>query len=404
MSVDWANRQRNTNYMVRRIAGFIFEQPEEVTPSQLYGLSKLSWITNSYEGENASYITSTKIPALEDIFSRDYKPLSLEQVSQDIAIILKDSSIATMVQEHTGFTNFYKAYRNSSLAWVEANFDTLLPMYKSAYAAKNNSDRKRLIQAIQRTPGIPKANHEEQLMKPEYFLTPAFFMLDKEIKFPLINGNEGVKNLLKALDVHRDDLLKQYTSMVKLYGTGGIEDAADLDQVGSDLPDFIETERGKAKKGLLKAKETKNKSKLPLKDEEDVEVIRKAGTIKQRKIHNQLTNMIRTSLSNYTLLEGRDNSCMFDVLVQKYNQKQDLIIEVKSSLEKPNIRMAVGQLFDYWYGLKGDEKPHIAILLPEAPDGENTKFLEWMDIGLMWFEKDQLQTSTEWLKQLAIKS
>ena len=154
----------------------------------------------------------------------------------------------------------------------------------------------------------------------------------------------------------------------------------------------------------VKTKETKNVNKLPLKDEEDVEVIRKAGTIKQRKVHNQLTNMIISSLSDYTLLEGRDNSCMFDVLVQKYNQKQDLIIEVKSSLEKPNIRMAVGQLFDYWYGLKGDEEPHIAILLPESPDSECTKFLEWMEIGLMWFEKDRLHTSTEWLRQLAIKS
>lgn len=403
MSVDWANRQRNTNYLARKIAGYVFDQ-YEVTPTQLYGLSKLSWITNSYEGENASYIRSTKIPALEDIFSRDYKSLSLEQVSQDVAQILKDTSIAKMVQEHTGFTNFYKAYRNSSLAWVEANFNTLLPIYKSAYATKSNRDRERLIQAIQKTPGIPKANHAEQIMKPEYFLTPAFFMLDREIKFPLINGNEGVKNLLTALDVQGDDLFKQYTSMVKLYGTGGIEDAADLDQVGSDLPDFIETDRRKAKKGLLKAKETKNKSKLPLKDEEDVEVIRKAGTITQRKIHNQLTNMIRESLSNYTLLEGRDNSCMFDVLVQKYNQKQDLIIEVKSSIEKPNIRMAVGQLFDYWYGLKGDEDPHIAILLPEAPNSECTNFLEWMDVGLMWFEKDQLHTSTEWLGKLAIKS
>lgn len=403
MSVDWANRQRNTNYLARKIAGYLFNQ-SEVTPRQLYGLSKLSWITNSYEGENASYIASTKIPALEYVFDRNFKSSSLEQVSQDIALILKDSSVAKMVQEHTGFTNFYKAYRNSSLEWFNSNFDTLLPMYKSAYAAKSNSDRKRLIQAIQHTPGIPKANHAEQLMKAEYFLTPALFMLDKKIKFPLINGNEGVKNLLKALKVQGDDLLKQYTSMVNLYGTGGIEDAADLDQIGSDLPGFLETERKKAKIGLLKAKEIENRSELPLKDEEDVEVIRKAGTIKQRKIHNQLTNMIRTSLSKYTLLEGRDNSCMFDVLVQKYNQKQDLIIEVKSSLEQPNIRMAVGQLFDYWYALKGNEEPQMAILLPDEPDSECIKFLEWVGIGLMWFKKDQLYTSTEWLKQLAIKS
>ena len=68
-------------------------------------------------------------------------------------------------------------------------------------------------------------------------------MLNKEVKSPLINGNDGVKKLLKALEVHGDDLLEQYESMVKLYGTGGIEDAVDLDQVGGDLPVFIETKR-----------------------------------------------------------------------------------------------------------------------------------------------------------------
>lgn len=399
MSVDFANRQRKTNYLVRRIANYVFKQPE-ITPSQIYGLSKLSWITRSYEGENASYITSTKIPALESIFDKDYKSSSLEQVSQDVAKILNDSSIAKMLQEHTGFTNFYGAYRKNSLIWVKSNFNTLLPMYKSAYVAKNNSDRKKLIQAIQKTPGIPKANHPEQLMKAEYFLTPAFFMLDKEIKFPIINGSKGVKNLLRKLKVRDDNLLTQYTKMVSLYGNSGIKDAADLDQIDSDLHDFLETEDKKATKSLLKNKETESENKLSLKDEEDVDVIRKAGTTKQRKIHNQLTNMIMSSLSNYTLLEGSDNSCMFDVLVKKYNQKQDLIIEVKSSAEKPNIRMAIGQLFDYWYKLKDDEKPHIAILLPNAPDNECIKFLKWMNIGLMWFENNQLKTSTEWLETI----
>jgi len=396
MSAEWANRQRNTNYLVRKIAGYLFQQ-SKVTPSQLYGLSKLSWITSSYDGDNASYIRSTKIPALKNIFINiDYKSLSLKQIAQDIALILEDPSIPNLVQEHTGFTNFYKAYRNSALAWIESNFETLLPMYKSAYAAKSDRDRKMLILEIQKMPGIPKANNSKQLMKPEYFLTPVFFTLDKELKFPLINGNKGVKKLLKELKVQDDSLSKQYTEMVKLYGSRGIKDAADLDQVG-DLQDFI-----KASTSILKDKDTKNKTKLPLKDEEDVEAIIKTGTIKHRQVHNQLTNMIRKSLSKFTLLEGCDNTCMFDVLVEKYNNKHDLMIEVKSSSEKANIRMAVGQLLDYWFNLKGDTKPHIAILLPEAPDSECTKFLKWMNIGSMWFENNQLYTSTEWLNPLGI--
>lgn len=403
MSVEWANRERQTNYLARRIAEYVFQQPK-ITPIQLYGLSQLSWITSSYEGENAGYIASTKIPALGNIFNKDYESLSLEEVSLDIAAILDDASIAEMVQQHTGFTNFYAAYRNSSLEWVKSNFNTLLPMYKAAYAVKRNGDREKLIRKIQETPGIPKANHPEQLLRAEYFLTPVFFMLDQEIKFPLINGNDGVKKLLKVLEVRDDDLLVQYTSMVQLYGVGGIEDAADLDQVGSELPEFIGAPNNKARMSLLKVKKKMNMSQLSLKDEGDIEVICKAGTIKQRKIHNQLTNKVMSALSRYTLLEGRGDTCLFDVLVKKYNRKEDLIIEIKSSLEKPNIRMAVGQLYDYWYELKGDDEPHIAILLPEAPDKETASFLEWLDIGLMWFEADQLHTSTEWLSHLAKKA
>ncbi len=147
MSVDWANRQRQTNYLVRNISKYIFSQPE-IKPIQLYGLSKLSWITDNYEGKNASYIASTKIPALESIFDKDFKSLSLAEVSLEISSILDDPSISKLIQEHTGFTNFYKAYRNSSLQWIESNFSTLLPMYKSAYSAKSNKDRKKLIQLI----------------------------------------------------------------------------------------------------------------------------------------------------------------------------------------------------------------------------------------------------------------
>ena len=63
--------------------------------------------------------------------------------------------------------------------------------------------------------------------------------MDAKIKFPLINGNTGVKNLLKRLEIENGSLIAKYTAMTNLYGIGGILDAADLDQVGYDLPDFI---------------------------------------------------------------------------------------------------------------------------------------------------------------------
>lgn len=400
MSVDWADRQRNTNRLVRKIAGHLFTLGD-VSARQLYGLSKLAWITNSYEGDAAAYITSTKIPALADVLKTDLSNKSLDEVANLTASRFGDRSLKSLVAGHSGFTNFYKAYRNSVFLWIETNYSVLLPLYKAAYEARSDQDRLGIVRAMSRLPGIPKANHPEHQMKSAYFLTPAFFSLDPEIRFPLINGNEGVRNLLNALKVADADLLSQYRAMVGLYGEGGISDAADLDQVGRDLPDFLTTKEKKATKKLLERKNTAEGVDLPLKDEADVEAIRRAGTVTQRRIHNRLTNKLRNSLSRFTLMEGNNDACMFDVLVQRYDSEgNDLLIEVKSSSESPQIRMAVGQLYDYSFTLKGDKEPHLAILLPERPTDEGIKFLQWLDVGLIWFEDELLCTEDRWLEHI----
>jgi len=404
MSVDWAERQRHTNRLARALANYLFSQ-KTVTARQIYGLSKLAWITNSYEGDSAAYIASTKIPALGDVVGEDFSNSSLKQVAKVISRQYGNASLVDLVVGHSGFTNFYKAYRNSVLLWIEANIVKLVPLYRAAYAANSEEERLKIIKSMAGLPGIPKANHPEQLMRPEYFLTPAFFMLDPEIRFPLINGNEWVQNLLNTLEVANSGLVAQYRAMVALYGQGGILDAADLDQVGRDLPEFLSINKRNATKKLLENKGTESEGELPLKDEADVEAIKKAGTITQRRIHNQLGNKLRVSLTKFTLLEGRSESCMFDVLVKNYDgDNNDLLIEVKSSVESPHIRMAIGQLFDYWYKLKGDEEPCLAVLLPERPTKEMSVFLEWLGVGLMWFQNDRLCTTSKWLKPIACLS
>jgi hypothetical protein len=404
MSVDWAERQRQTNQLARKLARHLFSQ-HNVTAKQLYGLSKLAWITNSFDCEMATYISSTKIPALGDIFVTDFSNKPLADVAERVSLMLGDSSLQTLITGHTGFSNFYKAYRNSVLKWIEENLDTLLPLYMRAYSPSGDDERLKIVEAISKLPGVPKANHPEQLMRPEYFLTPAFFILDPEVRFPLINGNKGVQNLLKKLNVAGSDLVSQYRAMTGLYGIGGIRDAADLDQIGDDLSDFVTSEINVATKKLLEEKNTISESALPFKDEKDIESIRMAGTVNQRKIHNKLTNMLRYSLSKFTLLEGNSDACMFDVLVKRYNSKEkDLLIEVKSSIETAHIRMAVGQLFHYWYELNQGIEPHVAILLPEKPSEDNESFLKWMKVGILWYEGEQLCTSDHWLQCIAQKA
>lgn len=334
--------------------------------------------------------------------------MDLEHVAKDVSRTVGKKSILDLVRGHTGFTNLYSAYRNSVAIWVDDNFKALLPMYKAALLSRSHKDRIALIKKIEALPGIPKAGTSQAELPPENFLTPAFFMLDPDIRFPLINGRESIQRLLRALNVSDAGLESQYKALVRLYNSDGIDDAADLDQIPYDdnFSDYLAIGGVAAKKVLLTSKRISSTRVLPLKDEADVEAIRQASTTKQRRIHNGLTNKLIEALSDYTLLEGGSPDCMFDILVKNYNHDgSDLMIEAKSSIETPHVRMAMGQLLEYWHELKGEEEPHhLAVLLPARPAENIIAFLEWMDIGLMWFEREELKVIGVWLEHLGNKS
>jgi hypothetical protein len=389
----WARRQRDTNRMARTMAKHVLGR-RSPTADQLYALSKLSWITDSYDGTSAGYIASTKIPALGELLGKTYdRNTTLASVAKDAEAIIGKKGTARLVRRHTGFTNFYKAYRNSVRKWLYEHRSKLLPLYRAALEATNDQDRLTLIHGISTLPRIPKANNANQAMRPENFLTPVFFMLDPQIKFPIINGNKWVQALLAKLDVDGTDLASQYKAMVAIYGQRGVRDAADLDQLGRDLPDFFDTSRGKATKRLLRHR-GENERDLALKDELDCAAAREAATVVHRKIHNRLTNQLHTGLGQrLTIIEGI-NDCKFDAIVVRYNGDDDLLIEVKSSAELPHLRMAVGQLFNYWFQMRAARNPHLAVLTPARPSESANEFLKWMEVGALWFDGKALKTCT----------
>jgi hypothetical protein len=399
MSQEWANRQRRTNGLVRLVAARVLTSTE-VTSEQLYGLCKLTWITESFDGNNPSYITSTKIPALGNSLARDYETWSLSDVADDVANVLGSDDAKALVLSHTGFTNFYKPYRNSCRAWLKENQARVEDLFRRTFTLASDNEGLEIARAIKALPHIPKANIEGSLVKPEYLLTPTLFALDRRIRFPLINGNEGVRALLSALRAAHVPLDEQYSRMIRLYGQGGIQDAADLDQVGRELPDFIRVGLKPPTKELLQKKPVEGNA-LPTKDEVDIESLQKTRTVIHRRLHNVLTNALRERLASFTLLEGCDESALFDVLVKNYNASgDDLLIEAKSSSRPAQIRMAVGQLFDYWFNIKGTATPHLAILTQEKPGESTIEMLDWLHIAVLWLENGLLKTCSERLQAL----
>jgi hypothetical protein len=400
MSENWAERQRRTNQLVRIAADYVFNQ-KTVLPEQLYGLCRLTWITNGHDVDNLTYIKSTKIPALGFIFQKDFSDKTIVEVAEEISKILVQPDISKLIASHTGFSNSYNAYRNSSLTWIQSNFNELLPLFKEAFQLSSDKQGLELIKKISKLSRIPNPNNSNQRMHSEYLITPVFFALDSRIRFPIINGSKAVKKLLSKLKVTNASLERQYLKMIELYDINGIKDAADLDQIGSDITDFVEIAGKKPTKKLLVSKLTTDGAELPLKDESDLISLQEARTVTSKRLHNGLTNKLKSYLTNYTLLEGRDDRAMFDVLVKNYDKnKNDLLIEVKSSSEAAHIRMAIGQLYDYWFTINGNTEPHLAILIPSEPDENIIKLLEWLGIGIFWFSEEELETCCDRLDML----
>lgn len=83
--------------------------------------------------------------------------------------------------------------------------------------------------------------------------------------------------------------------------------------------------------------------------------------------------------------EGRQPNCRFDALVRNPQKKGDLLIEVKSRTAVADIRLAIGQLFDYRRQLPKRATTSIAVLLPYAPKKHVRALLNAVNVKALWF-------------------
>ena len=402
MSDPFTERERNTNRLVRAVAKYaLFNTP---TPKKLHGLAQLTWI--KVTGEKVS--APRKIPALGEVFGEDFNGHSLNAVAKRCGEIAQSREVTRLVLCDTGFTGLRTAYWNSSAQWAKRHYFKLLELYRGAYLATHYNDRQKLISTLEKMPRIPMRNQNDRRVKAESYVTPVLFSLDPDIRFPVIN--KRIEDAMKALKIANQSLEYKFSKLYSLIGQGEIADAADLDRFCCTINQQVSLRAivglfpmsGKpATKALLTKKETSKGKLLSIKDEADIKSIAKSSSATQRQEHNKMTNAFSDvfSGSNQLLFEGTSD-CMYDILMCDYDNKgNDLLIEVKSSVDSANIRMAVGQLYHYWFGLKENvDEPHCAILLPGKPAKKDMRFLAAMDIGLLWFRKDGvLVTLDKWL-------
>jgi hypothetical protein len=376
--------ERNTANLIRKC--YLMQcQGKKLTAEKLYALCQLTWWSDKGNG----YWETAKLPALWSLWNKKGAAPYLIDLGG-----LKQygfpKSILNCVEKRTGFTNLYKAYRNSSKVWIKANFDRLAPLVHEAAKLKNNEQRIELAERVHELHGIPMANHENIKMNPANLLTPLIACLDSGLRFPIVNKNANVVELHRKLGITNSSPSEQFKTLIRLIGQHGIKDALMLDVQSGRLAKIkVQNVVGRA------IAEIKNENKsLDAKDDSDIEVIVKTRTKKMIRLHNSMTNSLTKLCKNtgYKIFEGSEAN-KFDALIKDYDDKsKDLLIEVKSSIERSHLRLAVGQLFDYRRKLERRAITDLAVLLPKKPKKDDIDFLNDVGIHALWFINRNLMT------------
>lgn len=142
-----------------------------------------------------------------------------------------------------------------------------------------------------------------------------------------------------------------------------------------------------ARVDLANRAESEEESNLKLKDDSDISVLMRSKKAIFVRRHNTMTNRLRKLCRHYhyAVSEGKPRN-MFDARIKNYDKRgRNLLVETKSSILQPHLRLAVGQLLDYQRKMPGPETAHLAVLLPSKPSANGLSFLKHAKVMVMWF-------------------
>lgn len=136
------------------------------------------------------------------------------------------------------------------------------------------------------------------------------------------------------------------------------------------------TEQEKHSKEPRKAPLRKSKkSHYEVRTPEQVKRLQK----REEKLLHDYQRWLMTQGRQLAALKYGRNEC------DAWEAERQNIIEAKAQIRREDIRMAVGQLFDYAFQMREQcENPNKAILLPNEPPEDRVKWLEPLGIKLIW--------------------
>lgn len=288
----------------------------------------------------------------------------------------------SMVRMRTGISHYYPPLRPGTLKLVRKKSRLVAEACRLAFSSMADPAEKarRVVKVLMNLGEIPTPQGGR--ISALNGLLPALACLDPQHRLPIMNKKTA--RLLEAFGMDMNS--EGAAALSELIGnqTPGVRNSFELD-VYACTETFPRPGRLPRRGSHLGGERD-----LGIKREEAVLASLSAKKIRIRRQHNSLTTRLLKYVKWRYGVPPKESR--FDALLPNWRPGRDLLIEAKTASGGPGgrlqIRVAVGQLFDYrWsYFGSGTRAVDLAVLLPLEPAEDVRSFLRSLSIGVLWFE------------------
>jgi hypothetical protein len=355
----WYETEKNTSALIRSVVSS--RSIRNLSGEQIHNLITLTWITKSRKRESTDHWKKYKVPALASLFNED-RPNDRADLSATIDAMKLPTAVAKSAKRKTGMINFRNPWRKSSLGWCKKNQNDLRKTIRdAANLSISNGARLDLAARIDELPDV-MSGHNQRPLTPERLLTPLIACLDPHCRFPIVNGREAVKSLLRKQHLAHDDLRHQVQGLI---GIMGRKDAFRLDVQTDEI----------IRQELEKGRRTKRAAWQQPPSTDPIIYKRAARLVKVERTEAKMEEEIKKTLAKQYGKKAVEAQRDFrDLTLTTPNRRA--LIEIKASQDaRQAIRDAFGQLLEYAYFDTARQNSELFIIGRGIPTPETRSYL-----------------------------
>jgi hypothetical protein len=166
-------------------------------------------------------------PALAAILRTELAAVTRGALVDELKGAGAPGDLVELASSEVGLVNFYAAFRNTSLDWINVHRRAVTKILAKVRSAPSDDQAREAYVLMGKLPPIP---HPGGRNLPAFnLLTPVTACLDPRERSPVINARDAVRRRLARLGLANATLVEQFAGLVNLLNQAGLDGAFALD-------------------------------------------------------------------------------------------------------------------------------------------------------------------------------